>query len=80
MYTVIKAEHVSNDSVDEEYMFPDKDDNLTAYEGGYAQVMVPSGLLQNLSKWLYTYWPNNILEDMYMIWSLYFGWHVYCPN
>ena len=49
-YTVIKAEHVSNDSVDKEYVFPDEDDNLTVYEGRYAQVMVPSGLLQNISK------------------------------
>ena len=49
-YTVIKAEHVSNDSVNKEYVFPDEDDNLTVYEGRYAQVMVPSGLLQNISK------------------------------
>ena len=52
MYIVIKAEHISNDSVDKEYLFPDEDDNLAAYEGGYAQVMVPSGLLQNISKYL----------------------------
>ena len=49
-YTVIKAKRISNDSVDKEYVFPDEDDNLTAYEGGYAQVMVPSDILQNLSK------------------------------
>ena len=50
LHAVIKAERVSNDSVDEEYMFPDENDNLTAYEGGYARVIVPSGLLQNISK------------------------------
>ena len=50
LYAVIKVERISNDIVDEEYVFPDDEDNLTAYGGGYAQVMVPSGLLQNISK------------------------------
>ena len=50
LYAVLKAERISNDRVDKEYVFPDENDNLTAYEGGYAQVMVPSGLLQNISK------------------------------
>ena len=47
---VIKAERISNDSVDNEYVFPDDEDSLTDYGGGYAQVMVPAGLLQNISK------------------------------
>ena len=50
LYAVIKAERISNDSVDEEYVFPDDEDSLTAYGGSYAKVMVPSGLLQNISK------------------------------
>ena len=50
LYVVIKAERISNDSVIQEYVFPDDEDSLTAYGGGYAQVMVPSGLLQNISK------------------------------
>ena len=48
--TVIKAEHISSDSVDKDYVFPDEDDNLSAYNGGNAQLMVPIGLLQNISK------------------------------
>ena len=47
---VIKAERVSGDSVDKDYVFPDEDDNLTAYNGGNAQLMVSIGLLQNISK------------------------------
>ena len=49
-YAVLKAERISNDSVDKEYVFPDENDSLAAYGGGHAQVMVPSGLLQNISK------------------------------
>ena len=49
-FVVIKAEHILNDSADKDYVFPDADDNLAAYTGGNAQLMVPSGLLQNLSK------------------------------
>ena len=52
LYVVLKAERISNDRVDKEYVFPDENDSLTAYGGGHAQVMVPSGLLQNISKWL----------------------------
>ena len=48
--TVIKAERVSSDSVDKDYVFPDEDDNLAAYSGGNAQLMVPVDLLQNISK------------------------------
>lgn len=47
---VIKAERISNDSVDNGYSFPDEKDNLTAYGGGRAQLMVPGGLLQDISK------------------------------
>ena len=50
MFEVIKAERVSNGSVDKGYMFPDENDDLTTYTGGSAQLVVPSGLLQNLSK------------------------------
>ena len=48
--TVIKAEHISNDSVDKDYVFSDEDGNLAAYSGGNAQLMVPIDLLQNISK------------------------------
>ena len=50
VHAVIKAERVSNDSVNKDYVFPDEDDNLTSYAGGNAQLNVPSGLLQNISK------------------------------
>ena len=50
IHTVIKAELVSNDSVDKEYVFPNEVDNLTAYSGGSTQLVVPVGLLQNISK------------------------------
>ena len=50
LHIVIKAEHLSNDSVDKDYVFPDEDDDLTAYSGGKAQLMVLTGLLQNISK------------------------------
>ena len=50
MCLVLKAERVSNDSLDKEYVFPDKDDDLTAYKGRSAQLTVPSGLLQDLCK------------------------------
>ena len=50
LYTVIKAERISSDSVDKDYVFPDKADNLADYNGGNAQLMLPIGLLQNISK------------------------------
>lgn len=50
LHVVIKAERVSNDSVQKGYVFPDEDDNLTAYTGGNARLMVSSSLLQNISK------------------------------
>lgn len=49
MFAVIKAELLTDD-LDEGYVFPDEDDNLTDYNGGSAQLMVPSGLLQDISK------------------------------
>ena len=60
LYTVVKAERVSNDSVGKDYVFPDEDDNLTAYTGGSAQLTVPSGLLQHISKHIISYctWEN----------------------
>ena len=59
MCVVIKAEQVSNDSVYEGYAFPDEDDNLTAYTGGNAQLMIPSELIQNISKSTYVAWYKN---------------------
>ena len=50
IHTVIKVELVSNDSVDKEYVFPNEVDNLTTYSGGSAELVVPVGLLQNISK------------------------------
>ena len=50
-YVVIKAERVSNDSVGEGYVLPDKNDVLTAYGGGIAQLMISSQLLQNIGKY-----------------------------
>ena len=50
VFTVLKAERVSNATLVKGYIFPDENDNLTAYTGGTAQVMVPSGLLQNICK------------------------------
>ena len=51
---MIKAERVSNDEVDDiRYMFPDDDDDdddLTEYTGGSVQLMIPSGLLQEISE------------------------------
>ena len=59
MCVVIKAEQVSNDSAYEGYAFPDEDDNLTAYTGGNAQLMIPSELIQNISKSTYVAWHKN---------------------
>ena len=50
MFVVLKAERVSNETVDNGYVFPDEDDNLTAYTGGSAQLTVPGGLLQNIGR------------------------------
>ena len=44
---------MSNDNEDEGYVFPDEDDNLTAYTGGIAQLMISSSLMQNISKHTY---------------------------
>ena len=45
---------MSNATLVKGYIFPDENDNLTAYTGGTAQVMVPSGLLQNICKYKIT--------------------------
>ena len=50
MCVVIKAEQVSSDSMYEGYVFPDEDDNLTAYTRGNSQRMIPSEIIQNISK------------------------------
>ena len=41
---------MSNETFDDGYVFPDEDDDFTAYTGRSAQVMVPSGLLQEICK------------------------------
>ena len=48
MFAVLKAEFISDESLDKGYVFPDKRDDLTTYTGGIAHVMVPGGLLQSL--------------------------------
>ena len=53
VFSVLKAERVSNETFDDGYVFPDEDDDLTAYTGRNAQVMVPSNLLQEICKCLY---------------------------
>ena len=67
---VIKAERVSNDSVGNDYVFPDEDDDLTAYAGGNAQFTVPSGLLKNISKCINLYHRANIIK-CYIIFTVY---------
>ena len=49
-FAVFKAERL-NENLDEGYAFPDEDDNLATFTGGSAQVMVPSGLLQDICKY-----------------------------
>lgn len=61
---------VSNDSVGNDYVFPDEDDNLTAYAGGNAQFTVPSGLLQSISKCINLYHRGNIIK-CYIIFTVY---------
>jgi len=58
MFVVIKVEHVSDDDIAEGYVFPNENDNLTGYAGGRTHLMVPSGLLQDISK--YDYVPHSI--------------------
>ena len=43
---------MSNETFNDGYVFPDEDDDFTAYTGRSAQVMVPSGLLQEICKCL----------------------------
>ena len=47
---VLKAERISNGSMNKGYMFPDEGDDLTAYTGKNAQVSLSGGLLQDLCK------------------------------
>jgi len=56
MFVVIKVERVSYDDINEGYVFPNENDNLTGYAGGRTHLMVPSGLLQDISK--YDNWPQ----------------------
>lgn len=53
-FLVIKVERVSNEDTEEGYIFPDEDDELTDYIGGNVQLMVPVGVLQDISKQNYT--------------------------
>ena len=50
-HSVIKAERISltDDNTNEGYVFPDDDDDLTDYDGGIVQLMISSGLLQDIS-------------------------------
>ena len=48
-----------------DYVFPDEDDDLTAYAGGNAQFTVPSGLLQTISKCINLYHRGNIIICLY---------------
>jgi len=61
MFVVIKVEHVSNDNSVEGYVFPNENDNLTGYAGGRTNLMVPSGLLQDISKYDNVHQPHTIL-------------------
>jgi len=54
MFVVIKVERVSDDDIVEGYVFPNENDDLTGYAGGSTHLMVPSGLLQDISKYDYT--------------------------
>ena len=47
---VLKAERISNDGMNKGYMFPDEDDNLTAYAGRNTQLSLSGSLLQDLCK------------------------------
>lgn len=54
MSIVLKAERVSNESLEKGYVFPDKDDNLTSYTGGSAQLAIPGDLLQDICKFKFS--------------------------
>ena len=47
---VLKAERISNGSINKGFMFPDEDDDLTVYTGKNAQLLLSGGLLQDLCK------------------------------
>ena len=56
---VVKAQLLSNDSVQagEDYVFPDKQDNLASFTGGDTQIMVPNSVLKLVLKQL----PSSML-------------------
>ena len=78
LYTVIKAERVSNDSVNKDYVFPDEDDNLKSYTGGIAQLNVPSGLLQNISKCIYCIIEQVLYKVIVIIFTVYIS-YIFIP-
>jgi len=49
-FTVVKVQRLSNENVraGEAYVFPDEQDDLTSFTGGYAQIMVPNSILQHV--------------------------------
>ena len=49
-FVVLKAERISNGSVNKGYIFPDEDDDLTTYTGRSAQLLLSGDLLQDLGK------------------------------
>ena len=58
--TVVKAQLLSNESVKagEDYVFPDKQDNLASFSGGNAQIMVPNSVLKLVLEQL----PSSMLS------------------
>ena len=48
IFAVLKAEYVSNGTINKGYVFPDEDDDLTNYTGRNAQLSMSSNLLQEL--------------------------------
>lgn len=48
LFTVFKAECLSNEDVSNGYSFPDEDDDLSNYKGESPHLMIPSTLLQNI--------------------------------
>jgi len=61
MFVVIKVERVSNDDIVKGYLFPNENDSLTGYAGGKTQLMVPSGVLKDISKYDYMHQPHTII-------------------
>jgi len=50
---VIKAEQLSSDDMYKDFVFPDKNDNLSTYTGGIARLMITNDILQNIGKCIY---------------------------